>query len=64
MTDPEPLPADLAAALAGDPAAAAAFDRLAPSHRREYVQWITEAKRAETRARRVVGTLDRLREGR
>jgi hypothetical protein len=57
------VPLDLADALAGDSAAAATFDRLSFSHRREYVQWITEAKRPETRARRVAGTLDRLTEG-
>jgi hypothetical protein len=57
------VPPDLAEALAGDAAAAATFDRLSFSHRREYVQWITEAKRPETRARRVAGTLDRLHEG-
>jgi Bacteriocin-protection, YdeI or OmpD-Associated/Domain of unknown function (DUF1905) len=55
------VPDDLAAALAGDAEAAAAFERLAYTHRREYVIWITEAKRPETRARRVVGTLDKLR---
>jgi hypothetical protein len=55
------VPRDLAEALAAAPVAAAAFDRLSLSHRREYVQWITEAKRPETRARRVAGTLDRLR---
>jgi Bacteriocin-protection, YdeI or OmpD-Associated/Domain of unknown function (DUF1905) len=57
------VPDDLAAALAGDAEAAAAFERLAYTHRREYVIWITEAKRPETRARRVAGTLDKLREG-
>jgi len=57
------VPPDLAEALAGDAAAAATFDRLSFSHRREYVQWIIEAKRPETRARRVAGTLDRLTEG-
>ena len=55
------VPRDLAEALAAAPAAAAGYDRLSFSHRREYVQWITEAKRHETRARRVAGTLDRLR---
>ena len=57
------VPADLQAALAGDPGAAAAFDRLAFTHRREYVEWITGAKKADTRARRVAQTLDRLRSG-
>ncbi len=57
------VPDDLGAALAADPEAAAAFDRLSFTHRREYVTWIEEAKRPETRARRVAGTLERLREG-
>jgi hypothetical protein len=57
------VPDDLAAALAADREAGAAFDRLSFSHRREYVAWIEEAKRPETRVRRVAGTLDRLREG-
>ena len=57
------VPPELADALAAEPALASAFDRLSFSHRREYVQWITEAKRPDTRARRVAGTLDRLRGG-
>ncbi|HZM38289.1 MAG TPA: YdeI/OmpD-associated family protein [Acidimicrobiales bacterium] len=57
------VPDDLATALAGDAEAAAAFEHLAYTHRREYVIWITEAKRPETRARRVAGTLDKLRGG-
>jgi hypothetical protein len=57
------VPPDLAEALAADAEAGATFDRLSYSHRREYVLCITEAKRPETRARRVAGTLDRLREG-
>lgn len=54
------VPEDLQAALATEPEAAAAFDRLSFSHRREYVQWITSAKRPDTRARRVAQTLERL----
>jgi len=57
------VPDDLSAALAGDAEAAAAFERLAYTHRREYVIWITDAKKPETRARRVAGTLDKLRSG-
>jgi Bacteriocin-protection, YdeI or OmpD-Associated/Domain of unknown function (DUF1905) len=57
------VPPDLAEALGGDREAAAAFERLSYTHRREYVQWVTEAKRSETRARRVAGTVDRLRAG-
>ena len=54
---------DLAAALAGDPAAAAAFAGLSYTHRREYVEWIVEAKRDETRGRRIAKVLDDLRAG-
>lgn len=47
------LAEDVAAALAAQPGAAAAFAQLAYTHQREYVQWIEEAKRADTRARRI-----------
>ncbi len=50
-------PADLDAALAADPPARAAWERLAPSHQREYRAWIEEAKRADTRRRRIERTL-------
>lgn len=46
-------PADLAAALAANPAARAAWDRIAPSHRKAHVTAIEGAKAAETRARRI-----------
>ena len=58
------VPEDLAAALADDGAAGEAFAGLSYSHQREYVEWIAEAKRPETRARRVVQATERLREGR
>ncbi len=58
------VPADLADALAGDPAARAAFDGLSHSHRKEWVRWIEEAKRAETRAGRVDKAVAGLRDGR
>lgn len=57
------VPADLAAALAADPAAESGFAALAYSHRKEYVRWVTEAKREETRATRVATTVDRARAG-
>lgn len=47
------VPDDLAAALGANPKARAAFDKFPPSHRREYIEWITEAKTAPTRARRI-----------
>jgi hypothetical protein len=57
------IPPPLAAALAGDPAAAATFDALAFTHRKEYARWVAEAKRPETQERRVAQALARLREG-
>jgi Bacteriocin-protection, YdeI or OmpD-Associated len=38
----------LAAALAADPRAAASFERMAFTHRKEYARWIAEAKRADS----------------
>jgi hypothetical protein len=58
------VPADLAAALAADPAAETAFTGLAYSHRKEFVRWVTEAKREATRADRVVKTVEMVRAGR
>ncbi|HWM92679.1 MAG TPA: YdeI/OmpD-associated family protein [Thermoanaerobaculia bacterium] len=40
-------------ALRKEPAAWESFQRLAPSHRKNYVRWITEAKKEETRQRRL-----------
>ena len=57
------LPPALADALATDRAARAGFDQLAYTHRKEYARWIAEAKRDETRERRVAQALDLLREG-
>jgi hypothetical protein len=57
------VPADLATALADDDQARKAFDALATSHRKEFVRWVTEAKRDATRAQRVAKTLEMLRAG-
>jgi hypothetical protein len=54
------IPDDLAGALAEDDVARAAFDRLSLTHRREHVESLADAKRAETRARRLTKILDRL----
>ncbi len=54
------LPGDLAAALTTAPEAHAAYEKLSYTHRKEYVQWIDEAKRPETRTRRVAGTIEKL----
>jgi len=58
------VPDDLARALGEYPAARELFDTLAPSHRREWVRWVEDAKRPDTRARRVQGTVDALAQGR
>ncbi|HEY0111953.1 MAG TPA: YdeI/OmpD-associated family protein [Allosphingosinicella sp.] len=57
------IPADLEAALAQNPGAKAVFDAFAPSCRREYVEWIVEAKRAETRASRLAQAVEWMAEG-
>ena len=56
------VPEDLQAALEREPILKSRFDGLAFTHRREYVEWVEQAKRPETRQRRIAGTLDRLRE--
>jgi uncharacterized protein YdeI (YjbR/CyaY-like superfamily) len=55
------LPPELVAALAADPAAAAAFEKLAFTHRKEYARAIAEAKAPETKQRRVDATMTKLR---
>jgi uncharacterized protein YdeI (YjbR/CyaY-like superfamily) len=57
------VPPELAEALAGDAAASATFDGFPPSCRRDYSEWIAEAKRPETKARRVADAIGMLREG-
>ncbi len=55
------MPLELAAALAADPAATAAWDALAASHRREYAEHVAEGKQPETRVRRAAKTVEALR---
>lgn len=55
------IPAELAEALAADDAAAAAFERLSFTRRREYAESISGAKREDTRDRRLRQVLDELR---
>jgi bacteriocin resistance YdeI/OmpD-like protein/uncharacterized protein DUF1905 len=57
------VPGALAAALAADPDASATFGRLAFTHRKEYARWIAEAKRDETRQRRVEQAVEMIRSG-
>lgn len=51
-------PEDLAAALANNKAANATFDAFPPGCRREYIEWIVEAKRAETRTKRLAQAIE------
>ena len=55
------VPDDLATPF--DDAARAAFDGLAYSHRKEWVRWVEEAKKPETRAARIEKTVESLRAG-
>ncbi len=55
------VPDDLAAAFQDD--VRTAFDGLAFSHRKEWVRWVEEAKKPETRAARIDRTVESLRAG-
>jgi hypothetical protein len=57
------VPEDLTTALDGAPAARAFFDGLSYSHQRAYTEWVTSAKKPETRARRVATAVAMLGEG-
>jgi len=58
------VPADLAQAFDAAPRARKRFDDFPPSSRRVTLQWISTAKQAETRARRIALTVERALEGR
>ncbi len=57
------IPAELRAALAANAKARETFENLPPSHQREYVDWLTEAKQEATRLRRLATTIEWLAEG-
>ena len=57
------LPAELRKALKANKKAAAAFESFPPSHKREYAQWIADAKGEDTRARRVSTAIEWIAEG-
>ncbi len=57
------VPDYLLAALKKNKATLAAFERFSPSCRREYVEWITEAKREETRAKRLKTAIEWIAKG-
>ena len=60
---PAKVPPYLAAALRTNAKAKAFFDQLPPSARRDYVEWLTDAKQAATRERRLATTVRQLSEG-
>ena len=65
--DEEPLvveiPAELKKAFKAEKEAKAFFNKLSYTHQREYVMWINEAKREETRQNRIVKAIEMLKEG-
>ncbi|HEX8239058.1 MAG TPA: YdeI/OmpD-associated family protein, partial [Allosphingosinicella sp.] len=56
-------PPELDSALSANPAARATFDGFPPSCRREYVEWVIQAKRPETRERRIAQAIEWMAEG-
>jgi len=57
------IPKELKDALSKHPKAKAVFEKFSPSHRKEYIEWIAEAKRPETREKRIATTIEWLTEG-
>ena len=57
------VPADLKAALAKNAKARKTFENFSYSHRKEYVDWITDAKRDETRRRRLKTAIEWMQQG-
>ena len=60
---PVKVPPDLAAALKKNQAARKTFEAFSPSNKREYLEWITEAKADATRARRLTTAVDWMSQG-
>ena len=54
------LASDVEEALRSNTVALSLFEGLPPSHKREYLDWIEQAKRGDTRRRRIAGMIDRL----
>ena len=62
--EPEPeVPADLRQALAAHPAAKATWDDITALARRDWIQWMTSGKKAETRPKRIATACDMLASG-
>jgi uncharacterized protein YdeI (YjbR/CyaY-like superfamily) len=60
---PATMPAYLKVALAKNKKAKTTFDGFSPSHKREYIQWLTEAKTEATRTRRLATAIEWMSEG-
>lgn len=60
---PLPIPDDLTAAIAANPAAASLWAAFTPGKVRDYVEWITEAKQPATRARRIAQAVEWIAQG-
>jgi uncharacterized protein YdeI (YjbR/CyaY-like superfamily) len=60
---PLPMPKDFAAALKKSRSAAEKFQAFPPSHRREYIEWIVEAKTDDTRQRRMKTAIEWIADG-
>ncbi|MGI9077439.1 MAG: YdeI/OmpD-associated family protein [Gemmatimonadaceae bacterium] len=58
-----PMPVELAKAFRKNPRAKAAFEKFSPSRKREYVEWITEAKTEATRTKRLATAIEWMAEG-
>ena len=62
--EPEPeVPDDLHQALRADPAARATWEDITPRARRDWIQWMTSARKVETRAKRIASGCDMLARG-
>jgi uncharacterized protein YdeI (YjbR/CyaY-like superfamily) len=62
VRDNPDTPQDLLEALQSDSGAASDFERLAPSHRKNFIWWINSAKKPETRAKRIRETVRMVRQ--
>ncbi len=64
LVEPEPrVPADVRQALATNTAAKTTWDDLTPVARRDWIQWVTSGKKAETRVNRIAVACDQLASG-
>lgn len=57
------VPADLESVLRKDEEAWANWEKFSYSHKKEYVEWVVDAKQEETRKRRIAQALEMIREG-